>query len=546
MVECKYCELDVKHKEYGDHVDACGSRTDYCELCGQRVMLKDMDEHKMAKCASVRAESPLDQHTLDNLEGLTPPRAYEHQFGDENGYGFSPFYPYGNGYGYYGDHYDNEYGHYGDAHVHERSQSPVEVHTCPTDPQPPSPPPYSADDNVHVDPQWLQTVAEVCGEEDLDRVLAQNMFYMNVKQATARDEYVPIEREVVEEGMAADRQRGEKRNGVCVCVYTGRLTFPPSSSPLFSILPFLLLPPSFSPLFSILPFPLLPSSFSLPPPFLSLPLLFSPFLSFPLLSSPSPPDYEQQQVHKDEDLARRLQHEYDNKLAEEKRDAEVARQLQQQLLQQASKVPRSNDTRFHAPDLHNDAELARKLQDEEDNRVTYQRRRAPMSPPAQDDAELARMLQEEESRNSARNYRQGGVATSSTFSPGGSHSNTPAHVPNNEHTLPHYNETTQGAGYEVSHPDPSGYGFQSEPYSPHSSLHGDDEQPRAKTPPSARRHKKNERGSTSEDASYDSDEEKIPCQFCQKLIPFSQIMNHQVCPAPPVVSSLVPRLFSCE
>ena len=327
-----------------------------------------------------------------------------------------------------------------------------------------------------------------------------------------------------------------------MCVHAGRLTFPPassppsfflppSSSPLFSILPFLLLPASFSSHFSVLPFPLLDPSFLLPP------------FSFPLLSSPSPPDYEQQQVHKDEDLARRLQHEYDSKLAEEKRDAEMARQLQQQLLQQSSKVPRSNDTRFHAPDLHQDAELARKLQDEEDNRVSYQRRRTPPSPPAQDDAELARILQEEESRNSAKNYRQGGVATSSTHSHGGSHSNTPAYVPNNEHTLPPYNETTQGAGYEVSHPNPSGYDFQSRPYSPHSSLHGDDEQPRAKTPPSARRHKKNERGSTSEG---DSDEEKIPCQFCQKLIPFSQIMYHQVCPAPPVVSSLIPRLFSCE
>ena len=227
-MECKYCELDVKHKEYGDHVDACGSRTDYCELCGQRVMLKDMDEHKMAKCASVRAESPLDQHTIDNLEGLTPPHAHEHQFGDGSGYAYGGYYlygdgygrygdgygRYGDGYGYYDDHYDNEYGRYGDAPVHERSQSPV--HTRPPDPRPPSPPPYSADDNVHVDPQWLQTVAEACGEEDLDRVLAQNMFYMNVKHVTARDEYVPIEREVVEEGMAADRQRGEKR--VCLCV----------------------------------------------------------------------------------------------------------------------------------------------------------------------------------------------------------------------------------------------------------------------------------------------------------------------------------------
>ena len=219
----------------------------------------------------------------------------------------------------------------------------------------------------------------------------------------------------------------------------------------------------------------------------------------------------------------------------------MARHLQQQLLQQSSKVPRNNDTQSQAPDLHQDAKLARKLQEKEDNRVSYQRRRVPTSPPPQDmedDAELARMLQkEEESQNSAMNYRQGDVATSSTFSPGGSHSNTPAfgaHVPNNEHTLPYNNETAQGGGYgyEVSHSSPSAYDFHSESYS----LHGDDEQPRAKTPPPTRQrgHRKNERGSTSEDVSYGTDEEEnIPCQFCQKLVPFSQIMYHQVCRPPP-------------
>ena len=230
----------------------------------------------------------------------------------------------------------------------------------------------------------------------------------------------------------------------------------------------------------------------------------------------------------------------------------MARHLQQQLLQQSSKVPHNNDTRSQAPDLHQDAKLARKLQEKEDNRVSYQRRRVPKSPPPQDvedDAELARMLQkEEESRNSAMNYRQGDVTT---FSLGGSHSNTPAfgaHVANNEHTLPYNNETAQGGGYEMSHSNPSAYDLHSESYSPHSSLHGDDEQPRAKTPPPThqRGHRKNERASTSGDVSYGDEEENIPCQFCQKLVPFSQIMYHQVW-APPhlVVRSLIPRFPDC-
>lgn len=241
-------------------------------------------------------------------------------------------------------------------------------------------------------------------------------------------------------------------------------------------------------------------------------------------------------MDKDEDLARRLQQEYDNKLAEERRDAEMARHLQQQLLQQSSKVPHNNDTQSQAPDLRQDTNLARKLQEKEDNRLSYQRRRVPTSPPPQDvedDAELARMLQKEEgSRNSAMNYRQGDVAT---FSPVGSHSNTlpfGAHVANNEHTLPYDNETAQGGGYgyEMSHSNPSAYDFHSESYSPHSSLHGDDEQPRAKTPPPAhqRGRGRNETASTSEGVPYGTDEENIPCQFCQKLVPFSQIMYHQV------------------
>lgn len=193
----------------------CGSRTEICEMCGQRVMLKDLDEHKMHKCASVRAESPLDPNTLENLDfsqqeyygdvfGYDP---YNNQYGhhgDEYGY-------YGNDYGHHGGEYGDygdRYNHYGNVHDYEQGQNGGELHAYPTDPQAP-PPPYPGDDSINVDPQWLETVAKACGEENLDRVLAQNVFYMNMRQATARDEYQPIEREVMEEGVAADRQRGE-------------------------------------------------------------------------------------------------------------------------------------------------------------------------------------------------------------------------------------------------------------------------------------------------------------------------------------------------
>ena len=55
-VECKFCDLKILRSEYEEHQNDCGSRTDLCELCNQRVMLKDMDEHKQAKCRHMRSE----------------------------------------------------------------------------------------------------------------------------------------------------------------------------------------------------------------------------------------------------------------------------------------------------------------------------------------------------------------------------------------------------------------------------------------------------------------------------------------------------------
>lgn len=42
---CKYCSLQVKAVDYTEHEDACGSRTDECDQCSQRVMLRYMDDH---------------------------------------------------------------------------------------------------------------------------------------------------------------------------------------------------------------------------------------------------------------------------------------------------------------------------------------------------------------------------------------------------------------------------------------------------------------------------------------------------------------------
>ena len=64
-------------------MEMCGSRTEICEMCGQRVMLKDLDEHKMHKCASVRAESPLDPNTLENLD-FSQQEYYGDVFGYDN------------------------------------------------------------------------------------------------------------------------------------------------------------------------------------------------------------------------------------------------------------------------------------------------------------------------------------------------------------------------------------------------------------------------------------------------------------------------------
>ena len=69
-MNCKYCELEVRAGDYDSHVEACGSRTDFCDRCNVRVMLKDMEEHKLAKCGDLKADPEL--HPEPTLENLPP------------------------------------------------------------------------------------------------------------------------------------------------------------------------------------------------------------------------------------------------------------------------------------------------------------------------------------------------------------------------------------------------------------------------------------------------------------------------------------------
>lgn len=56
-MDCPYCDTIIKAHQYDDHVDTCGSRTDVCDKCLQRFMLKYLEDH-VRNCNSQTAELP--------------------------------------------------------------------------------------------------------------------------------------------------------------------------------------------------------------------------------------------------------------------------------------------------------------------------------------------------------------------------------------------------------------------------------------------------------------------------------------------------------
>lgn len=61
LVRCTFCDLSYELAKFADHVNHCGSRTEECAACKQRVQLKDRELHDESNCQypePVRKPSP--------------------------------------------------------------------------------------------------------------------------------------------------------------------------------------------------------------------------------------------------------------------------------------------------------------------------------------------------------------------------------------------------------------------------------------------------------------------------------------------------------
>ena len=195
-VLCQYCELDIRRADFEEHVEGCGSRTDVCELCNRRVMLRDMADHKLDNCGVVKAKKPpQDDYSAGQWDGW-------------EGDGADTSVP-----GHFGAGWEDNYGPNmlvarrialgpdGTPRVQALIMSPLMPGLVPTGPPAIDHTHYprttatkptrsesnghsSEQDNIHVDPQWLASVADVCGEENLDQVLAQNMMAEDYRRSS--------------------------------------------------------------------------------------------------------------------------------------------------------------------------------------------------------------------------------------------------------------------------------------------------------------------------------------------------------------------------
>ncbi|CAI7993011.1 Reticulocyte-binding protein 2 homolog a, partial [Geodia barretti] len=166
-VNCKYCELEVRAGDYDSHIETCGSRTDFCDRCNVRVMLKDMEEHKLAKCSDLKVGDGL--HLEPTLENL--PSAYMDGFAGD---GFSAG---ASSQGVLmGDGAEGAFG--GIRILGGFGMAPQQ---------------WSREENLELDQEWLQEVGGVCEGEDLDRMMAQAIAMETNQQATSNDHLFGID-----------------------------------------------------------------------------------------------------------------------------------------------------------------------------------------------------------------------------------------------------------------------------------------------------------------------------------------------------------------
>lgn len=68
-MRCDYCELDYPRCEFDGHEKACGSRTEDCLKCRQKVMLSDMLKHESSGCRTHSTDQREQQQSIQS-----PPR----------------------------------------------------------------------------------------------------------------------------------------------------------------------------------------------------------------------------------------------------------------------------------------------------------------------------------------------------------------------------------------------------------------------------------------------------------------------------------------
>lgn len=152
--------------------------------------MRDMYEHQQNKCPHMKADEALDitqlQQFQDQRQDLFGALLSGSALGGGGGFGLPSAHHHPLGFDVSSPH------HHQPVFVHpfvplptgiNRDQSyprepdppPPRDQSYPREPYPLSPSDPHEGENVHIDPQWLATVANVCGEERLDSVLAQNM-----------------------------------------------------------------------------------------------------------------------------------------------------------------------------------------------------------------------------------------------------------------------------------------------------------------------------------------------------------------------------------
>ena len=187
MVICSYCKLEVKAFDLPEHSEACGSRTDVCDKCNQRVLLKYMEDHHDNYCGKAIPEPSSHRHRLLPAQDQLP--AYHHLYPPGGSHVALPSNP--------TRYEDQQVPEFNKATETDLSGQPSEVTAGPSLVNP----------TMVIDQDWVGSVANALGEDNLDSMLAENISYETSRRLAVSD------RRFLQE------EQGINHTSVCMCAY---------------------------------------------------------------------------------------------------------------------------------------------------------------------------------------------------------------------------------------------------------------------------------------------------------------------------------------